>query len=66
MSDFAFQFVWNVKISANNIESLVNSLFGVKTFNPFPSFTSSSSSCSGKPCNSSSSSNYYSSINHPW
>ena len=26
---------------ANNIGSLVNSLFGVKTFNYFPSFTSS-------------------------
>ena len=29
-------------ICGNNIGSLVNSLFGVKTFNPVPSFTSSS------------------------
>ena len=30
-------------IYANNIRSLVNSLFGVKIFKPFPSFNSSSS-----------------------
>ena len=32
-------FIW-----ANNIESIVNNLFGVKIFNPFPSFTTSSAS----------------------
>ena len=31
----------------NNIGSLVNNLFGVKIFNPFPSLTFSSSSYSG-------------------
>ena len=30
-------------VCANNIGSLVNNLFGVNIFNPFPSFTSSSS-----------------------
>ena len=32
---------------ANNIGYLVNSLFGIKTFNPSPSFTYSSSPSSG-------------------
>ena len=36
-----------VFICANNIGSLVNSLFGVKTLIPFPRFTSSSSLSSG-------------------
>ena len=34
-------------ICANNIESLVNDLFGVKIFNPGPSLNSSSSLSSG-------------------
>ena len=34
-------------ICANNIGSLVNDLFGVKTFHPVPSFTSSSSLSKG-------------------
>ena len=34
-------------ICANNIESLVNNLFGVKRFNPFPSFTCSLPSSDG-------------------
>ena len=42
-------------ICANNIESLVNSLFGVKVFDPFLSFTSSLA-----PSNGGKSSNYFS------
>ena len=34
-------------ICTNNIESLVNNLFGVKNFNPVPSLNSSSSPSSG-------------------
>ena len=35
-------------VCANNIESLVISLFGVDIFNPFPSFSSSSPPASGQ------------------
>ena len=34
-------------VCANNIGRLVNNLFGVKIFNPFPFFTSSSPSSGG-------------------
>ena len=34
-------------ICSKNRGSLVNTLFGVKVFSPFPSFTSSSSASSG-------------------
>ena len=34
-------------VCAHNYESLVNSLFGVKIFNPFSSFTSSSTFSNG-------------------
>ena len=45
---------------ANNIVNPGNGLFGVKIFNPFPSFTSSSSpSTVGKLSNYSSSSNSF-------
>ena len=45
---------------ANNIVNLGNGLFGVKIFNPFPSFTSSPSpSTVGKLSNYSSSSNSF-------
>ena len=43
----------------NNIESLNNSLFGDKIFNPFPTFTSSSSSFSGGVSDKPSSSDFY-------
>ena len=42
-------------ICVYNMGSLVNSLFGVKIFNPFPSFTSSSPSSCGISGKSSSS-----------
>ena len=47
ISFFDFYELFPVFICANNIGSLVNNLFGVKNFNPFPSFTSSSSHSSG-------------------
>ena len=42
LSDFVFFYLFELfpaLICANNIGSLVNNLFGVKIFNPFPSFT---------------------------
>ena len=45
---FDFYKLFPTFFCANNIESLVNNLFGVKIFNPFPSFTSSGGGMSNK------------------
>ena len=56
--------MFSVFTCANNVGNLVNNLFEVKIFNPFSSFGSSSlPSGGGIWSNSSSSSNYSSSIN---
>ena len=47
MSLFNLHEMFLAFICANNIRSLVNYLFGVKSFNSFPSFTSSSPSSGG-------------------
>ena len=64
ISFFSMYELFPAFICANNTGSVDNNLLGVKIFNPFPSFTSSSLSSGGMSSNFSSLSNS-SSANHP-